>query len=51
MQDADAGLALYAVPAKMPGFGELRAGDSIQVTGVLKGYNGLTGDGPRCLVS
>ena len=42
VQDADAGLALYAQPAKMPGFGELRAGDSIQVTGQLKVYNGLT---------
>lgn len=42
IQDADAGLALYAQPAKLPGFGELRAGDSIQVTGQLKIYNGLT---------
>lgn len=42
VQDADAGLALYAQPTKMPGFGELRAGDSIQVTGQLKMYNGLT---------
>ena len=42
VQDADAGLALYAQPAKLPGFGELRAGDSIQVTGQLKVYNGLT---------
>ena len=42
VQDADAGLALYAQPTKMPGFGELRAGDSIQVTGQLKVYNGLT---------
>ena len=42
VQDADAGLALYAQPAKTPGFGELRAGDSIQVTGQLKVYNGLT---------
>ena len=42
VQDADAGLALYAQPAKMPGFGELRAGDSIQVTGQLQVYNGLT---------
>lgn len=41
VQDADAGLALYAQPAKLPGFGELRAGDSIQVTGQLKAYNGL----------
>ncbi|MET4076253.1 hypothetical protein [Hymenobacter sp. UYCo722] len=42
VQDADAGLALYAQPAKTPGFGELHAGDSIQVTGQLKVYNGLT---------
>jgi len=42
VQDADAGVALYAQPAKMPGFGELHAGDSIQVTGQLKLYNGLT---------
>ena len=42
VQDADAGLALYAQPAKLAGFGELRAGDSIQVTGQLKVYNGLT---------
>lgn len=41
VQDADAGLALYALPTKVAGFGELRAGDSIQVTGVLKNYNGL----------
>ena len=41
VQDADAGLALYAQPNKLPGFGELRAGDSIQVTGQLKIYNGL----------
>lgn len=41
VQDADAGLALYAQPAKLPGFAELRAGDSIQVTGQLKVYNGL----------
>ena len=42
VQDADAGLALYAQPAKVPGFGELHAGDSVQVTGQLKVYNGLT---------
>jgi hypothetical protein len=42
VQDADAGLALYAQPAKLAGFAELRAGDSIQVTGQLKVYNGLT---------
>jgi hypothetical protein len=41
VQDGDAGLALYAQSAKVPGFGELRAGDSIQVTGTLKNYNGL----------
>lgn len=41
VQDADAGLALYAQPSKIAGFGELRAGDSIQVTGQLKVYNGL----------
>ena len=41
VQDADAGLALYAQAAKLAGFGELRAGDSIQVTGQLKAYNGL----------
>jgi hypothetical protein len=41
VQDGEAGLALYAQPAKLPGFGELQAGDSIQVTGQLKAYNGL----------
>ncbi|WP_201980277.1 fibronectin type III domain-containing protein [Hymenobacter rubidus] len=41
IQDAEAGLALYAQAAKLPGFGELHAGDSIQVTGQLKLYNGL----------
>ena len=41
VQDGEAGLALYALEAKLPGFGELRAGDSIQVTGQLKAYNGL----------
>ncbi|WP_210521724.1 fibronectin type III domain-containing protein [Hymenobacter terricola] len=41
VQDTEAGLALYAQPAKLPGFGELQAGDSIQVTGQLKLYNGL----------
>ena len=41
VQDAEAGLALYAQPAKLAGFGELRAGDSIQVTGQLRAYNGL----------
>ena len=41
VQDRDAGLALYAQSGKLPGYGELRAGDSIQVTGQLKIYNGL----------
>ncbi|GAB3739560.1 hypothetical protein GCM10027594_19730 [Hymenobacter agri] len=41
IQDADAGLALYSQPGKLPGFAELHAGDSIQVTGQLKLYNGL----------
>lgn len=41
VQDAEAGLALYAQTAKLPGYGELKAGDSIQVTGQLKIYNGL----------
>ena len=41
VQDGEAGLALYALAAKVPGFGELAAGDSIQVTGQLKSYNGL----------
>ncbi|WP_310397934.1 fibronectin type III domain-containing protein [Hymenobacter sp.] len=41
VQDAEAGLAIYAQPAKVPGFGELQAGDSVQVTGQLKTYNGL----------
>ncbi|HEX8505852.1 MAG TPA: hypothetical protein VF630_10820 [Hymenobacter sp.] len=41
VQDGEAGLALYAQPTKLPGYGELRAGDSIQVTGQLKTYNGL----------
>ena len=41
VQDGEAGLALYAQPGKLPGYGELRAGDSIQVTGQLKAYNGL----------
>src|SRR4051812_36530631 len=41
VQDAEAGLALYAQPAKLAGFGDLQAGDSIQVTGQLKSYNGL----------
>jgi hypothetical protein len=41
IQDAEAGLALYAQPSKLPGYGDLLAGDSIQVTGQLKSYNGL----------
>ena len=41
VQDAEAGLALYAQPAKLAGYGALQAGDSIQVTGQLKSYNGL----------
>ncbi|MBH8567517.1 fibronectin type III domain-containing protein [Microvirga sp. STS02] len=41
VQDGEAGLALYAQAAKLPGYGELQAGDSIQVTGQLKVYNGL----------
>ena len=41
VQDGEAGLALYAQPAKLTGFGDLQAGDSIQVTGQLKVYNGL----------
>ena len=41
VQDANAGLALYALASKVPGFAELQAGDSIQVTGTLKNYNGL----------
>ena len=28
IQDGEAGLALYAQPTKLPGYGELRAGDS-----------------------
>jgi len=41
VQDGSAGLALYAQPTKLAGYGDLRAGDSIQVTGQLKIYNGL----------
>ncbi len=41
VQDAEAGLALYALPTRVPGYDELRAGGSLQVTGQLKSYNGL----------
>ncbi|MGI4761219.1 MAG: fibronectin type III domain-containing protein [Janthinobacterium lividum] len=41
VQDTQAGLALYALPTRVPGYDELRAGDSLQVTGQLKSYNGL----------
>jgi hypothetical protein len=41
VQDGEAGLALYALPTRVPGYDELRAGDSLQVTGQLKSYNGL----------
>jgi hypothetical protein len=41
VQDAEAGLALYALPTRVPGYDELQAGDSLQVTGQLKVYNGL----------
>ena len=41
VQDGEAGLALYALPTRVPGYDELRAGDSLQVTGQLKNYNGL----------
>ena len=41
VQDSGAGLALYAQPSKLPGYGDLKAGDSLQVTGQLKVYNGL----------
>jgi hypothetical protein len=41
VQDGEAGLALYALPTRIPGYDELRAGDSLQVTGQLKSYNGL----------
>ena len=41
VQDGEAGLALYALPTRVPGFDELRAGDSLQVTGQLKNYNNL----------
>jgi hypothetical protein len=41
VQDGESGLALYALPSHVPGFDELRAGDSVQVNGQLKNYNGL----------
>lgn len=41
VQDGQAGLALYALPTRVPGYDELVAGDSLQVTGQLKSYNGL----------
>jgi hypothetical protein len=41
VQDGESGLALYALPARVPGFDELHAGDSVQATGQLKNYNGL----------
>lgn len=41
VQDGEAGLALYGQPAKLPGYGELQAGDSVEVTGRLKFRNGL----------
>jgi hypothetical protein len=41
VQDAEAGLALYALPTRVPGYDELQPGDSLQVTGQLKVYNGL----------
>lgn len=41
VQDGEAGLALYALPTRVPGYDELQAGDSLQVSGQLKNYNGL----------
>jgi hypothetical protein len=41
VQDGETGLALYALPTRVPGFDELHAGDSVQATGQLKNYNGL----------
>ncbi|MFD1874654.1 fibronectin type III domain-containing protein [Hymenobacter bucti] len=41
VQDGESGLALYALPSRVPGFDALHAGDSVQVTGQLKNYNGL----------
>ena len=41
VQDGEYGLALYSLPTRVAGYDELRAGDSLQVTGQLKNYNGL----------
>lgn len=41
VQDGEAGLALYSLPSRIEGFDDLRAGDSIQATGLLKNYQGL----------
>lgn len=41
VQDQTAGLALYALPGRVPGYDELRPGDSLVATGQLKNYNGL----------
>ncbi|QKG52888.1 hypothetical protein [Hymenobacter sp. BRD67] len=41
VQDGETGLALYALPTRVPGYDELKTGDSLQVTGQLKNYNGL----------
>jgi hypothetical protein len=41
VQDGESGLALYALPARVPGFDELHAGDSVQAVGQLKNHNGL----------
>ncbi|MCC2546387.1 hypothetical protein LJY25_08015 [Hymenobacter sp. BT175] len=39
IQDKDAGLAAYAM--RLPGFSTLVAGDSVELRGTLKSYNGL----------
>ncbi len=41
VQDDKTGLALYARPEKVAGYDALQAGDSIQVSGTLKYFNGL----------
>ena len=41
VQDDKTGLALYSRPEKVAGYDALQAGDSIQVTGTLKYFNGL----------